>query len=140
MGPCQGRGDCEGFKEQVVREVIDKERSIASVAASYGLVAQTVGNWVARHRMEHATDQEKEAAAEAAEITRLRREVRELRQENEFLGKSGSLLREERPVSQRYELGAARKATTRSPRCAAGRGSPDRVTTSGGTGRNRRPR
>ncbi|CAM2860081.1 transposase [Actinomyces slackii] len=34
----------EEFKEQVVREVIDKERSIASVAASYGLVAQTVGN------------------------------------------------------------------------------------------------
>lgn len=78
------------FKEQVVREVIDKERSIASVAASYGLVAQTVGNWVAKHRKEHATDQEKEAAAEAAEITRLRREVRELRQENEFLKKAAA--------------------------------------------------
>lgn len=30
-----------------------------------------MGNWVAKHRKEHATDQEKEAAAEAAEITQL---------------------------------------------------------------------
>lgn len=36
------------FKLQVVREVIDKERSIASVAASDDLVPQTVGNWVAK--------------------------------------------------------------------------------------------
>ena len=38
----------EEFKEQVVREVIEKDRAIASVAASYGLVAQTVGNWALR--------------------------------------------------------------------------------------------
>ena len=38
----------EEFKAQVVREVIEKDRTIASVAASYDLVAQTVGNWVAR--------------------------------------------------------------------------------------------
>jgi len=48
----------EEFKAQVVREVIEKDRTIASVAASYGLVAQTVGNWVARYRKEHVTDQE----------------------------------------------------------------------------------
>ena len=46
------------FKTQVVREVIEKDRTIASVAASYDLVAQTVGNWVARYRKERATDQE----------------------------------------------------------------------------------
>ncbi|WP_143013778.1 transposase, partial [Actinomyces ruminicola] len=44
----------EEFREQVAREVVDKERSIASVAASYGLVAQTVGNWVAKYRKQHA--------------------------------------------------------------------------------------
>ena len=38
------------FKTQVVREVIEKERTISSVAASYDLVAQTVGNWVARYK------------------------------------------------------------------------------------------
>ena len=40
----------------MVREVIEKDRAIASVAASYDLVAQTVGNWVTRYRKEHATD------------------------------------------------------------------------------------
>ena len=40
----------EEFKSQVVREVVEKERTIASVAASYDLVAQTVGNWVARYK------------------------------------------------------------------------------------------
>ena len=43
------------FKTQVVCEVIEKDRTIASVAASYDLVAQTVGSWRkiqegARHR------------------------------------------------------------------------------------------
>ena len=47
----------EEFKVQVVREVIEKERTISSVASSYDLVPQTVGNWVARYRKEHATDQ-----------------------------------------------------------------------------------
>ena len=75
------------FKTQVVREVIEKDRTIASVAASYDLVAQTVGNWVARYKKEHATDQDRKKASESAEITKLKAEVRELRQENEFLKK-----------------------------------------------------
>ena len=39
----------EEFKAQVVREVVEKERTIASVAASYDLVAQTVGNYVTNY-------------------------------------------------------------------------------------------
>ena len=77
----------EEFKEQVVREVIEKERTISSVASSYDLVPQTVGNWVARYRKEHATDQDRKKASESAEIAKLRAEVRKLRQENEFLKK-----------------------------------------------------
>ena len=46
----------EEFKEQVVREVIEKERTISPVASSYELVPQAVGSWVARYRKEHATD------------------------------------------------------------------------------------
>ena len=70
-----------------MREVIEKERTIASVASSYDLVAQTVGNWVARYKKEHATDQDRKKASESTEIAKLRAEVRELRQENEFLKK-----------------------------------------------------
>ena len=79
------------FKTQVVREVVEKERTIASVASSYDLVPQTVGNWVARYRKEHATDQDRMKASESAEIAKLKAEVRELRQENEFGEKSGRL-------------------------------------------------
>ena len=75
------------FKTQVVREVIEKDRTISSVAASYDLVAQTVGNWVARYKKEHATDQDRKKASESAGIAKLRAENRELRQENEFLKK-----------------------------------------------------
>ena len=85
------------FKTQVVREVIEKERTIASVAASYDLVAQTVGNWVARYKREHATGQDRKKASEAAGIAELKAEVRELRQENEFLKKAAARLAKERP-------------------------------------------
>ena len=87
----------EEFKAQVVREVVEKERTIASVAASYDLVAQTVGNWVARYKKEHATDQDREKASESAEIAKLRAEVRELCGENEFLKKAAAWLAKERP-------------------------------------------
>ena len=61
-------GYSEEFKAQVVREVVEKERTISSVASSYDLVPQTVGNWVARYRKEHATDQDRKKASESAEI------------------------------------------------------------------------
>ena len=69
-----------------------KDRTIASVAASYDLVPQTVGNWVARHRKEHSSQEESESVAESAQIARLRAENRELRQENEFLKKAAAFL------------------------------------------------
>ena len=87
----------EEFKEQVVREVIEKERTISSVASSYDLVPQTVGNWVARYRKDHATDQDRENASESAEIAKLRAENRELRQENDFLKKAAAFFAKERP-------------------------------------------
>ena len=34
------------LKEQVVLEVVEKDRTIAEVAKSYGLVPPAVGNWI----------------------------------------------------------------------------------------------
>lgn len=62
-----------------------RDRAVALVAASYDLVAQTVGNWVAGCRKEHAIDQDRERACESAEIAKLRAQVRELGQDNEPL-------------------------------------------------------
>lgn len=49
-----------------MREVIEKERLISSVASSYGLVPQAVGNWVATYRKERATDWDRKKASESA--------------------------------------------------------------------------
>ena len=84
------------FKEQVVLEVVQKSKSIAEVARSYGLVAQTVGNWVAKWRKEHpdpGTDGT--TAEEHAEIRRLKAELREARMEAEFLKKAAAFFAQE---------------------------------------------
>src|SRR5664279_5821927 len=77
------------FREAAVREVIDKSRPIADVARENGLVAQTLGNWVAAWRVDHAGDDEPALSlSERARLKQLEREVRELRMENEFLEKA----------------------------------------------------
>ena len=65
---------------QVVREIVEKDRTIASVAASYDLPAQTVGSWVSKYRRDHSTAQDEEDfRSESAEIRRLRAELRNAR-------------------------------------------------------------
>ena len=76
------------FREAAVREVIDKSRPIADVARENGLVAQTLGNWVSAWRVDHAGDEPALSLSERARLKELEREVRELRMENEFLGKA----------------------------------------------------
>ena len=121
------------FKEQVVREVVEKERTISSVASSYDLVPQTVGNWVARYKKAHATDQDRKKASESAEIAKLRAENRELRQENEFLKKAAAFFAKERPCPSATRSSTAKKATIPSPQCADGPGYQNQVTTPGAT-------
>ncbi|WP_375154067.1 transposase [Propionibacterium australiense] len=63
------------------------------VARSYGLVAQTVGNWVAKWRTEHPDHSpDGTTAEEHAEIRRLKAEFREARMEAEFLKKAAALV------------------------------------------------
>ena len=76
------------FREAAVREVIVKSRPVADVARENGLVAQTLGNWVSAWRIEHVDDEPVLTLSERARLKQLEREVRELRMENEFLGKA----------------------------------------------------
>lgn len=87
MSSKRGRFSPE-FREAAVREVIEKSRPIADVARENGLVAQTLGNWVNAWRAEHVGDEPVLSLSERARLTQLEREVRELRMENEFLGKA----------------------------------------------------
>ena len=63
----------------------------------YDLVAQTAGDWVARYKKDNTPDQDRKKASDSAEIVKLRAEVRELRQENEFLNKAAAFFAKERP-------------------------------------------
>ena len=51
-----------------------------------------MGNWVAKYKKEHGSAEERQAAAEVA---RLKKELRELQQENEFLKKAAAWLAKE---------------------------------------------
>ena len=85
------------FRAQAVREVIERSRTIAEVARELGLVDQTLGNWVNTYRREHAGEIPEAAVTESelAELARLRKEVRELRLEKEFLGKAAAFFAKE---------------------------------------------
>jgi transposase len=76
------------FKEAAVREVIDNSRTIADVARSLDVVEQTLGNWVKVYRELHTGEGPELSVSERARIKELERENRELKLENEFLGKS----------------------------------------------------
>ena len=68
------------FKAQVVREIVEKDRTIASVAASYDLPAQRSGELGGRYRRDHSTARnEEELRSESAEFRRLRAELRNAR-------------------------------------------------------------
>ena len=91
------------LKEQVVLEVVEKDRTIAEVARSYGLVPQTVGNWVKKWRKDHPESVDSEVGAEqSAENRRLRAELREARMEIDFLKKAASFFAQRVPVTARY--------------------------------------
>ncbi|WP_369613403.1 IS3 family transposase [Marichromatium sp. PS1] len=82
------------FKEQAVKRV-QSGRSIASVAREMGLVEQTVRNWVRRSeagKLESSAG--KAVTPEEMELSRLRAEVAELREENTIPAKSDGVLRE----------------------------------------------
>nr|WP_245988472.1 IS3 family transposase [Flexivirga caeni] len=93
------------FKDECVREVIEKSRTIASVAREQGVVEQTLGNWVSAYRRAHPDEVVAEpelSVSERARLRQLERENRELREERAFLKKSGGLLREGTAVSVKY--------------------------------------
>ena len=84
------------LKEQVVLEVVEKDRTIAEVARSYGLVPQTVGSWVKKWRKDHPEAVDVEASSEqSAENRRLRAELRKARMEIELLKKAASFFAQE---------------------------------------------
>jgi transposase-like protein len=75
------------FRRDVAALVIDQRRTVADVARELDLVEQTVSNWVRQERIDRG-QREGLSSDEREELTRLRRENRQLRIERDLLKKA----------------------------------------------------
>ncbi|OMH22977.1 hypothetical protein BKD30_14990, partial [Tersicoccus phoenicis] len=64
-------------------------------AKEYGIGAETLRNWVNKHRREHAGEEPELSEPERQELARLRKEIRELKMEQEFLKKAAAFFAKE---------------------------------------------
>lgn len=83
------------FKTQLVREVIDNSRTVASVAREYGVGPETLRNWVKKYRATHPDALPPVNASERDELDRLRKENRELKMQQDFLKKATAFFAKE---------------------------------------------
>ena len=83
------------FREQVVREVLESSRPIADVARGLGVGTETLRVWVNRFKKANPEAEPGLSEPERAELERLRKEVRELKMEKEFLGKAAAFFAKE---------------------------------------------
>lgn len=76
------------FKEQVVREILDRSRPHAEVAEEFGVPISTVGRWVKTYRDAHAASSSVTESDHSQERVReLEKELREVRAERDLLKK-----------------------------------------------------
>ena len=86
----------EETKKKVVKLHIQDGRTIASLAAEYGICHATVSNWIRAYREECQTNHElKEEYDYMKENLRLRKELEELKKENQFLKKAAAFFAKE---------------------------------------------
>ena len=78
------------FKDGAVRLVLDEGKTIGAVARELDLTPSALGLWVRQARAERTKGQSGLLKEEREELTRLRREVRELRMEREVLKKAAA--------------------------------------------------
>lgn len=79
------------YRQEAARLVIDTGRPIAEVARELNLGEALLGRWVKKERDRTRDGQAADLDVdERAELDRLRREVAELKMDNEFLGKAAA--------------------------------------------------
>ena len=86
------------YRQEAARLVIDTDRSAAAVARELNVNPGLLGRWVKaeRERSGELPTGELEVD-ERAELARLRKEIAELKMDNEFLGKAAALLASKHP-------------------------------------------
>jgi transposase len=81
----------EEFKEGAVRLVLDEGKTVGAVARELDLTESALRLWVERARAEQTQGKSGLMKEEREELTRLRKEVRELRLERDLLKKVSAL-------------------------------------------------
>jgi transposase len=85
----------EEFKAEAVRAVVESSRMVSTVAKELGIGSETLRTWVNKYRREHAGEEPVLSESERAELARLRKEIREMKMEREFLGKAAAFFAKE---------------------------------------------
>lgn len=78
------------FKADVVRLVLDEQRTIGSVSRELDLTPTAVSEWVKRARADRTGGRTGLTTVEREELARLRRENRQLREDREILKKAAA--------------------------------------------------
>jgi transposase len=80
------------FKDEAARMVVETSRGIAEVAREIHVNEGTLGNWVAKYRIDHAGEEPPLSITERARLRELEKENRELRMKAAFLGKAAAFM------------------------------------------------
>ena len=83
------------FKDEAAKMVIELSRPVAAVAREVGVNEQTLRKWVNAYRKAHAGEEPPLTISERARLRELKKEVRELRLEKEFMGKAAAFFARE---------------------------------------------
>lgn len=78
------------YRQQAARLVLDTDRTITEVARELGINAGLLGKWVKAERDRINPESNNLDQDERAELKRLRKEVAELKLDNEFLSKAAA--------------------------------------------------
>jgi len=89
--PRARRSFTDEFKAGAVRLVLDEGKSVSQVARDLDLM----GSWVERARADRSKGKTGLTSEERAELTRLRKEVRELKMERDLLKKAAAFFAKE---------------------------------------------
>lgn len=79
------RSFTDDYKTGAVRLVLDEGKTVAAAARDLGLTESSLRNWVEQARANRTKGKTGLTAAEREELTRLRKDVRELRMERDVL-------------------------------------------------------